>query len=58
MGNDRQMSLRIGVEPVYANLDVRGKLCLALMSKCSKRKTREEAEGLEIAYLHSVCLRE
>lgn len=52
------MSLRIGVEPVYANLDVRGKLCLALMSKYSKRKTREEAEGLEIAYPHSVCLRE
>lgn len=44
------MSLRIGVEPLYANLGVRAKLCLVLMSKCSRKKTRS-GNGISILNL-------
>lgn len=45
MGNDRQMSQRAGVGPVYANANVKRKLCLALKSMCSGGKERKEAGG-------------
>jgi len=53
MGNDRQMSPRSGVGPACANPNVKRKLCLALMSMCSRRKVRKGGGGVEMAYLHS-----